>query len=179
MIKKNDITPIGKFQKTHALKGELNALLDIDPEFLTLGNAIIVELDGIYVPFFATSIRPKGSTTFLVKLDGIDSEEEARKFVNKNISALKSELAPFLEIEEEEITDEDDLIGYEVIDFNSGKTVGIIEDIDSSTYNILFIVKRPDNTDVYIPAAEEFIKEIGDNDRKIYMSLPEGLIDLN
>ena len=35
MIKEEDTIKIGKFQKTHALKGELNALLDIDPEYFT------------------------------------------------------------------------------------------------------------------------------------------------
>ena len=41
MIEVNDIVAIGKFQKTHALKGELNAILEIDSEFLEEGNAII------------------------------------------------------------------------------------------------------------------------------------------
>ncbi len=59
MIEVNDIVAIGKFQKTHALKGELNAILEIDSEFLEEGNAIIAEIDGIYVPFYIKSIRKK------------------------------------------------------------------------------------------------------------------------
>ncbi len=61
MIKKEDIVEIGKFQKTHALKGELNALLDIDGDYAADGNALVVAVDGIYVPFYAESVRPKGS----------------------------------------------------------------------------------------------------------------------
>ena len=34
MIKEEELIEIGKFQKTHALKGELNALLDVGPEYL-------------------------------------------------------------------------------------------------------------------------------------------------
>lgn len=179
MIEQKNITAIGKFQKTHALKGELNAILDVDSTFLSEGNAIIVELDGIFVPFYASGIRPKGNTSYLVKLDGIDSEEEARRFVNKIIYALKSELAPFLEVEEEDIADEDDLIGYEIIDYDSNKVIGEIEDINSSTSNLLFIVVSPTGDTVYIPAAEEFIIEINDENKKIFMRLPEGLIELN
>ncbi|MDE6337600.1 MAG: ribosome maturation factor RimM [Muribaculaceae bacterium] len=179
MIEQKNITAIGKFQKTHALKGELNAILDIDSSFLLEGNAVIVELDGIFVPFYASGVRPKGNTSYLVKLDGIDSEDEARRFVNKIIYALKSELAPFLEVEEEDIADEDELIGYEIIDYDSNKVIGKIEDIDSSTSNLLFIVVSATGDTIYIPAAEEFIMDINDEDKKIYMRLPEGLIDLN
>lgn len=179
MIEQKDITAIGKFQKTHALKGELNVILDVDSSFLSDGNTVIVELDGIFVPFYASGIRPKGNTSYLVKLNGIDSEEEARRFVNKIIYALKSELAPFLEVEEEDIADEDELIGYEIIDYDSNNMIGEIESIDSSTSNLLFIVASPSGATVYIPAAEEFVEEINDEEKKIYMRLPEGLIDLN
>lgn len=179
MISDKEITAVGKFQKTHALKGELNAILDIDAEFIEEGNAVIIDVDGIYVPFFASSLRPKGNTSYLVKLDGIDSEQEAKPFVNKTIYALKSELAPFLEMEEDEIRGEDDLNGYEVIDQPSGVVLGNIERVDSSTQNLLFIIKTPDGREIYVPAVDEFIIEIDDEGRKIYMHLPEGLVDLN
>lgn len=65
MIEEKDIKAIGKFQKTHALKGELNAILDIDSEYVSEGNAVVVDIDGIFVPFFASSVRPKGSTSYL------------------------------------------------------------------------------------------------------------------
>lgn len=51
MIEEKDIKAIGKFQKTHALKGELNAILDIDSEYVSEGNAVVVDIDGIFVPF--------------------------------------------------------------------------------------------------------------------------------
>lgn len=116
MIESKDITAVGKFQKTHALKGELNAILDIDPEFFEEENAIIVDIDGIFVPFFASGIRPKGSTSYLIKLDGIDTENEARLFVNKTLYANKNELGEFFEMEPEEILDEDDMVGYRLYD---------------------------------------------------------------
>lgn len=179
MIEEKELSAVGKFQKTHALKGELNAILDINPEFFEEGNAAIVSVDGLFVPFFAEGIRPKGNTSFLVKLDGINSEEDARAFVNKTIYARRAELAPFLELEEDDILDEDDLEGFIVVDNETGDTLGCIERVDSSTANLLFIVKTPAGDELYIPAAEEFIEKIDENERKILMNLPEGLIDLN
>lgn len=64
MITKDEISAVGTLQKTHALKGELNMLLDIDSEYLTSGNPAIIEIDGIYVPFYAESVRPKGASLF-------------------------------------------------------------------------------------------------------------------
>lgn len=179
MIYQNEISIIGKFQKTHALKGELNAILDISEEFVREQNALIVEMEGLLVPFYAMSIRPKSSTSYLIKLDGIDSENEAKVFVNKNIYALKSELAPFLELEEEDLMDEEDFVDYSIFDVSNDKLIGKIESVDSTTDNLLFIVNNEDGDTIYIPAVEEFINEIDDNDKIIRMQIPEGLLDLN
>lgn len=179
MIYQNETSIIGKFQKTHALKGELNAILNISEEFVREQNALIVEMDGLLVPFYAMSIRPKGSTSYLVKLDGINNENEAKVFVNKNIYALKSELAPFLELEEEDMMNEEDLVNYSIVDVSNNKLIGKIESVDSTTDNLLFIVNSEAGDTIYIPAVEEFINEIDDDDKIILMQIPEGLLDLN
>ncbi len=179
MIEVNDIVAIGKFQKTHALKGELNAILEIDSEFLEEGNAIIAEIDGIYVPFYIKSIRKKGSSSFLIQIDGIDSEDEARVFVNKTIYAEKSSLASFLEIDDEDLFDSDDLIGYSIYDSKSGKEIGKIIFLDTSTQNALFVVETEDGNEIFIPAADDLIIKIDDENKIVEMTLPEGIIDIN
>ncbi|MBD5357116.1 MAG: 16S rRNA processing protein RimM [Bacteroides sp.] len=178
MIEQKELKEIGKFQKSHALKGELNALLDIAPEYVSEGNAIIIDVDGIYVPFYAESVRQKGSQSYLVKLDGVDSEADAKPFVNKIIYALKTELAPFLNMEEDEIVD-DDFSGYIVIDDKTGIEIGKIVSVESSTANVLFVIETPSGDEVFIPAVEEFIVEIDDETQTIKMIFPEGLLDLN
>lgn len=179
MIQRQELTAVGKFQKTHALKGELNAVLEIDPAFLEEGNAIVVDVDGIFVPFFASSVRPKGATSFLIKLDGIDSGDEADPFVNKTIYALTRELAPFMDVDEDEITDDDGLVGYKVVDKSSGSEIGEILAVDSSTENLLFVVETSDGEEVFIPAVEEFVDSVDDDSHSIFVSLPDGLLDLN
>ncbi len=179
MIEEKDIKAIGKFQKTHALKGELNALLDIDPEYVSEGNALIVGVDGCYIPFYASSIRPKGSFSFLIKLDGIDSETEAKPFVNKIVYALKKDLADFLDLNSDEIRDDEDLCGYRIINCRTQEEIGEITTVDTSTENLLFIVNTNSGEEVYIPAVDDFIIEINDEDGTITMNLPEGLLDLN
>ena len=179
MIKQEELIEIGKFQKTHALKGELNAIIKIDVDFLEEGNPLIVDIEGIYVPFYATSIRDKGKTSYLLKIKDIDNEEEAKPFVNKSIYALKSELAPFLDMDEEELRDEDYILGFEVFDSSNETLLGKIIGIDTTTSNVLIIVETPDGETIMIPAVDEFVTTIDENQKMIKVNLPEGLIDLN
>lgn len=179
MIKSEEITSIGKLQKTHALKGELNVLLDIDPEYLEAGNPAIIDIDGIFVPFYAENIRSKGSFSYLVKFDGIDSEFEAKKLVNKTLYALRDKLKEYIaENYEEDYALYDDLIGWNIIDSEYGD-IGKVKEIDSNTENELFIVETPEGKTVYIPLTEDFIDEIDEEAHIIRMTLPSGLLDLN
>lgn len=179
MIKEDEITSVGKLLKTHALKGELNMLLDIDPGYLEEGNPAVLDIDGIYVPFYAESIRTKGSFSFLVKFEGVDSEIEAKKLVNKNVYALRDRLKEYmLENYDEEYALYDDLVGYTIEDIDSG-IIGKVVEIDTNTENELFIVETPEGNTVYIPLTEDFIEKMDEDNKTITMRLPEGLLDLN
>lgn len=175
MIIQDEIVSIGKFQKTHALKGELNMICEIDPEYFLEGNPLIVEMDGILVPFYVSSVRPRGTTSYLVKIDGIESVEEALQFVNKEVNILKKDAEEIIEDFEEQ----DNLKGYKIIDVKTDEEIGEIIDIEDSTVNLLFIVKREGGEEIFIPANEDFIEEIDDEGKKIRMNLPEGLININ
>lgn len=179
MIKEEEITSVGKLLKTHALKGELNMMLDIDPKYLEEGNPAILDIDGIYVPFYADSVRTKGTFSYLVKFEGIDSEFEAKRLVNKTVYALRGHLKDFmLDNYDEEYALYDDLLGYTIIDTDAG-VIGKVEEIDTNTENELFIVETPEGNTVYIPLTEDFIEKIDEDNKTITMQLPEGLLDLN
>ena len=176
MIKKEDIVEIGKFQKTHALKGELNALLDVDEDYANDGHPFIVDIDGIYVPFYAESIRLKGSESFLVKLRDIDSQESAQKMVNKEIFGLRADLVDYFDDPDMEIVA--DFVDFRIVDSNLGE-IGTIVDVDDSTANVLFVVENTAGDRIFVPVAEEFINAIDDERRIIETTLPDGLVDLN
>lgn len=174
MIDKNNLIEIGKFQKTHALKGELNAILDISEEYVEDGNPLVIETDGISVPYYAESIRPKGSTSFLIKLEGVDTVEDAAELVNSPISVPKDVLKEYVG----DVMFEDDLEGFQVIDTHFGE-IGEFEYIDDSTENELMVVRTPDDEEIYIPIVDDFIINIDEENKEIHTSLPEGLITLN
>lgn len=175
MINQDQIVEIGKFLKPHALKGELNALLDVDFDYATDGNPLVVDIDGIFVPFFAESVRPKGTEAALIKLKGVDSQDKAREFVNKEIYGIRENLMNYFDLAEDEIVD--DFMDFKIIDSKLG-VIGTVVDIDDSTANVLFVVETPGNRTVYIPVADEFIDNI-DNERKIIeTTLPQGILDI-
>ncbi|MDE6843777.1 MAG: ribosome maturation factor RimM [Muribaculaceae bacterium] len=181
MIEEKQLTEIGKFQKTHALKGELNAVLDTEPEFLTDGNAIVIDIDGIYVPFYCETIRNKGTFSYLIKLEGIDSESEAKPFVNKIIYALKEAVAEYntdTQTDSDDIVFLDDLVGYYIIDNTLG-LIGRITEVNDTTDNILFVVENSDGERIFIPAVEDLISSINEESKSVEMILPEGLLILN
>lgn len=184
MIKEDELIDIGKFLKPHALKGELNAYVEYDNDLLNQGYPVIVAMDGIYVPFFIEKFRPKGNFGTLIKLDGVNSDFQARKFVNKEIMMLKKDVAEFLDIDVNELIVEMDLVGYKVIDEKFGE-IGRVVDIDDSTENVLLLVSQendPDNI-VYIPDNDDFIISVttGETpeDSSIEVKLPEELLHLN
>lgn len=178
MITEDKILNVGKFQKTHALKGELNALLDIDADYLEEGNPMIVDMEGAFVPFYTDSLRTKGAESYLIKLAGVDSAEEARIFVNKDIYVERKPYADFMGLDEDELILDTDLIGYTMIDDNFG-ILGTVADIDDATENVLFIVETPDGGELMIPAADDFINAIDEDKKTIEVEIPEQLLNLN
>ena len=178
MIEEKKLTPVGKFQKTHALKGELNAILDIEPDYFSEGYPLIVNMDGAYVPFYAESVRGKGATTSLIKIQGIDSQEEAKSLVNEIIYAEKEELKEYFGEEGEGLLLDNDLEGFDVVDESFGR-IGKIKRVDTTTENVLFIIEDQDEEEIYIPAADDFIAGIDEEKRIVVTTLPEELINLN
>lgn len=176
MIKEEEIIEIGKFQKTHALKGELNALLDVEPEYLEDGHPLVIPVDGLFVPFYADSIRSKGATSYLIKLRGVDDVGEATAFVNKPIYGIRKSLLEYMDMEEGDLL-EDELIGYRVEDVNAG-FLGIVDRIDDSTINTLLVVEG-DRGEIFIPLIDDFIESIDEDSETIVVDVPEDLIKLN
>ena len=187
MITEKEIIEAGKFLKPHALKGEMNAFCEYDNDILEQGFPLIVDMDGIYVPFYVKSVRPKGLHGSLILIDGVESVDDTSRFINKPFYLMRSDVAEYMEVEEDELDQADDFIGYLVEDPEAG-VVGKVVDVDDSTANILLVV-QPDEEDgedvIYIPFAEDLIEDVEDYDDdseipgKIIMKIPEGLLDIN
>ena len=172
MILKSSIFPIGQINKPHGINGEMSFLFTTDIFDREDIPYFIFEIQGILVPFFLEEYRFKGSTTGLLKLDGITTEEQAREFYGLTIYLPKS----YLEKVEDNEIELDYFAGFSLVDAQKG-LLGIISEVDQTTENVLFVIPTEDD-ELLIPASEEYIQEIDHEKKIIYVKLPEGLLDL-
>ena len=173
MIKVEDVYRIGLINKPHGVHGELLFTFDDDIFDRMEADYIICMMDGILVPFFFESYRFRGDSTALIKLEGIDTEQQARRMTNVEVFFPKEHVE---ELDDNELT-WSYFVGFLIKDVNEGE-IGKVIDVDDSTINTLFVVDHND-TEVLIPAQEDFIVDLDRGKRVITMQIPAGLLDLN
>ena len=177
MILREEIIEIGVYNKSHGVSGELSATFLCDAQIVDRFSCLISEIDGLFVPFFVEASRGKSDSSRILKLCGIDTEADAKSMSNNAIFVKKSE---YDTIQEEEDCDEfplDYFIGYTVKDEDLGR-VGEIVDVDDSTENVLFVVDLGNDKEAFIPAADEIITNIDQDNKILTFQLPEGLLNL-
>jgi len=174
MIKQEEVFPIGRLGKPHGIKGELSFMFTDDVFDRVDADYIVVETDGILVPFFIEEYRFRNEQTALLKLEGIDTVERARELTNCYVF-FPRELAD----DNEDTMSWAQLVGFRLVDAqHDHQIIGEVLSVDDSTQNILFDVQTPDGRSLLVPAAEEFIHDVDTDHREIHVALPEGLLDL-
>ena len=170
MIKEQEVYKIGLIGKAHGVKGELSIQIDDDIFDRVDAEYLVLKLDGIFVPFFMEEYRFKSDSVALVKFEGVDTQERARELTGVEVY-FPRELA---EQNEEAELSYSALVGYTLIDNNSGKPVGTIAYVDEQTINIMFELEDGR----LIPASEELIVDVDQKNRTITLDIPEGILDL-
>ena len=169
MLRKEDFVYYGKFLKPHGTKGEIG----LEGDSILLGEEcdfVACDIDGILVPFFIETRRTKNSDTLIVKIERMESAEEVRFLTNREA------YIPREWTEESEALSWSFFRGFIAVDENLGE-LGEITDIDESTINTLFVIDN-DGEEILVPAQEEFITGIDQENREILFNLPEGLVTL-
>lgn len=174
MITKDSVFKIGRLQKSHGIKGEISIVYD-KPQYADIDvDFYFMDIDSIYVPFLIEEVNFMSDNRGRVKFENIENETDASQYSNIEIYVLKKDIP---EIEDSMSTDWDWFIGYKII-AQDNNNIGKIVDVDSSTMNILFIVKNDDTGEEHlIPATEDFIIEIDEENNTMYLNLPEGLLE--
>lgn len=173
MIHPNDVFKIGKFIKPHGLKGEI--ALEFDNDIFDKADCpyLVCLVDGIYVPFFIKKYRFKGNDIALISFEDVTSEEQAKMFNGLEVYFPRA----YFDSENEEVDFSlDFFIGFTVYDEQEGE-IGRIIDINDSTINTLFLLENQNGEEHIIPASDDFITKIDEENKKIYMNLPTGLIE--
>lgn len=171
MIRKEDVYRIGQLTKPHGIKGEV-AFSFTDDIFDRTDECdyLVCLMDGIMVPFFMEEYRFKSDTVALVKFEGVDTAEQARRFTNIEV------YYPTRYAEESDELSWSYFVGFRIEDKHLG-LLGKVEEIDETTINTLFVIRRPDGEELLIPAQEAFITDMDHKQRVIRTDLPEGMVE--
>ncbi|HJN54084.1 MAG TPA: ribosome maturation factor RimM [Flavobacteriaceae bacterium] len=164
---------LGKITKKYSFKGELIINLDTDePEIYEDLKSIFININGKLIPFFIEKSTFQKKSTLRIKFEDVNSEEEASSMINKeaylpleDLPKLKGKKFYYHEI-----------IGYNVVDSNYGD-IGLIIKVDDKSLQSIFVVENK-GKQILIPINDNIIETINRKNKTIYISAPNGLIDL-
>jgi 16S rRNA processing protein RimM len=114
----------------------------------------------------------------VLHFDGVESISEAEKLAGLIVAIPREERAP---LGEDEVYISD-LIGCAVVDVavpDATVVVGEIQDVEREAGPVPILVVESARGEVLIPFAKDYLRRIDLEARRIEMSLPEGLVDLN
>lgn len=172
MITHEQVYRIGRIGKPHGVKGEVSLQFSDDVFDRVDADYLVLETDGILVPFFMEEYRFRNDSAALVKFEGIDTQERARELTHCDVYFPYS-----LSDGNEQQFSWNEIVGFSLIDADTQQLVGEITAIDDSTINILFHVER-DGKEILIPASDELIQSVSMERREIEITLPDGILDL-
>jgi 16S rRNA processing protein RimM len=163
----------GKITKPHGLAGEVKLL----PHSRTMDS--FNEITRIYIEdkssdtpqeFNITSFRFHKNTAIL-KLNGVDSIEEAQSLGGREVYIQEGELG---------MLDEDeyyffDLIGLEAYT-EDGAYLGKVEEVMERAIQSILVIKNKES-ELLVPMAEPIVKEINLEEGKVIISPVKGMLD--
>ena len=172
MISPQEIAHVGRTQKPYGIKGELNVLFNIAEYAELESEYYFLMIENIPVPFFIEDFTFTTDVGARVKFNDVNDEKEASKYINLDLYIPRSLVK---EPDDSGASNWNYFVGYKVVDIN-GELIGEISNVDESTINVLFILNEGDD-EILIPATEDFITAIDEEERIIRMDLPEGLLE--
>ena len=169
MIRQEEVYKIGRLGKAHGVKGEVSFQFDDDIFDRVDADYLVLDIDGILVPFFMEEYRFRSDSVCLVKFCNVDTQQRAQELTGCDVFFPRA-----LAEEGDEMPSLSMLVGFKIVNNANGKTVGRIAAIDDSTANILFEMEDG----MLIPANDDLIEVIDAEQQQIKMNIPQGLLDI-
>jgi 16S rRNA processing protein RimM len=167
---------LGSIGKTHGLKGFVMAFMDVDDldDYRKL-KSVYLELPtapGKLTEYAVEKLQPHADNRALLKLKGFDTIEAAEPLRNAKLYRPLSELP---QLEEDQFYFHD-VIGYRVIDEALGE-LGTVEAFYEMPQQDLMGM-RYQGQEILVPVVGEVVSRADHAAKKLFVSLPEGLLDV-
>jgi 16S rRNA processing protein RimM len=163
---------IGKFAASHGLHGDLVLQHSLGKRTTLKGLETIYleQSKDNFLPYFIEKTSIKNETETFVKLEGIDTKETARKLTPKeawleeaDFNKYAAKAAPIA------------LLGFSMIDGDTD--LGEIIEVIEQPHQVLCTIIYKGN-EALIPVHEASLIKVDKKNRKVYVDLPEGLLDI-
>lgn len=168
----NQYFKIGKFAASFGLKGELVLQHNLGKKTSLKGLETVFTEEGKdnFMPWFIASTSIKNDAEIFVKLEGIDTKETARKLTPKEVWITDADFKKFA-AKSSAIA----LLGFSMI--NDGQDMGEIIEVIEQPHQVLCAILL-DGKEALIPIHEESLQKVDKKNRKVFVTLPDGLLDI-
>jgi 16S rRNA processing protein RimM len=172
-MRKEDCFLLGTVVGKYSYKGELLLKLDTDDpdQYQSIDSLFILHDNGL-VPYFIVSSSMHKPGLLRIRLEDVDTEEDANQLIKNKVYLPLSELP---ELSGNKFYYHE-VVGFTVQDKNLGK-LGIVTGVNEHTAQATFIVDVH-GVSVLIPIVDEFILSVDRSNKTIFVNTPPGLIDL-
>ncbi|MER7198311.1 ribosome maturation factor RimM [Streptomyces sp. CB01635] len=164
---------VARIGRAHGIKGEVTVEVRTDEPELRLGPGAVLATDPASAGPLTIETGRVHSGRLLLRFEGVRGRTAAEALRNTLLIA---------EVDPEELPeDEDEFYDHQLMDLDvvttDGVEVGRITEISHLPSQDLFIVERPDGSEVMIPFVEEIVTEIDLEEQRAIIDPPPGLID--
>lgn len=169
---------IGRTRKAHGLSGELKVSIeDRYLEDFMKNERIFLEVKGVKIPYFIANVR--GGGEMILKLEEVDNRDTATLLQSREVMLREQDILPDhareFEMPEEETLEFGHLAGYMMVDEIRGE-IGVIDEVLEMPQQEMAFLKYQER-DVLVPLNDQFIQKIDEQNRRVHMVLPDGLLD--
>ncbi|MEU0527550.1 ribosome maturation factor RimM [Streptomyces niveus] len=166
---------VARIGRAHGIKGEVTVEVRTDEPELRLGPGAVLATEPASTGPLTIETGRVHSGRLLLRFAGVSDRTGAEALRN---TLLIAEVDP-----QDMPEDPDEYYDHQLMDLDvvlaDGTEVGRITEITHLPSQDLFIVERPDGTEVMIPFVEEIVTDIDLVEQKAVIDPPPGLIDDN
>ncbi|WP_153813038.1 ribosome maturation factor RimM [Streptomyces sp. SUK 48] len=164
---------VARVGRAHGIKGEVTVEVRTDEPELRLAPGAVLATDPAATGPLTIETGRVHSGRLLLRFAGVTDRTGAEALRNTLLIA---------DVDPEEMPEgEDEYYDHQLMDLDvvteDGVEVGRITEISHLPSQDLFIVERPDGTEVMIPFVEEIVAEIDLAEQRAVITPPPGLID--
>ena len=170
----DDMVLVGIVARTHGLRGHvvLNALTDFVEERFKVGEVLWSRIAGTVTPLRIESMRVQGGRP-VVTFEGYDEVDRAEELAGVELRIAERDLQPLADGSYYH----HQLVGCAVVT-SDGVELGTVGKVEDGAGGTLLVVNGAQG-EILIPLAEEICPAIEIAERRIRITPPPGLIELN